>query len=167
MFLETEVKNTLAQLGETLGEISEGDYTKPCDELNRATIGKHYRHILEIFECLLAGYDEGIVSYDTRKRDLSIEQDKNAALQFINVLTGKISVADKPLRVTACYTHNHDSVESFDTSYHRELAYALEHAVHHMAILKIGFRFIVPGLELPEHFGVAASTIRHRAAVGQ
>jgi hypothetical protein len=44
----------------------------------------------------------------------------------------------------------------------RELIYNIEHTIHHLAIVKIALKAILPSLELPEHFGVAPSTIRHR-----
>jgi len=43
----------------------------------------------------------------------------------------------------------------------RELAYNIEHAIHHMAIIKIGINEVSPYILLPSAFGVASSTIRH------
>ena len=165
MIVETAAKSTLTLLSDTLDKISEHDYYSPCNELNGATIGQHYRHIIEMFECLADGYDTGTISYDDRKRDPRLEQNKQAAFLFIKSLLPKISLPQKNLRLAASYSQTADGPEYFSTTYHRELAYALEHAVHHMAILKIGFRFIVPGLQLPANFGVAVSTIRHKSAV--
>ena len=44
----------------------------------------------------------------------------------------------------------------------RELVYNIEHAIHHMALIKIGIKEVAPQLQLPEGFGVANSTIRHK-----
>jgi hypothetical protein len=164
MIVETAAKSTLTLLSDTLDKISEHDYSSPCKELSGATIGQHYRHIIEMFECLADGYDCGIVSYDDRKRDPRLEQSKQTASIFIQGLLGRISLPQKNLLLAASYAQTTEGPEYFSTTYHRELAYALEHAVHHMAILKIGFRFMLPGLHLPANFGIAASTVRHKTA---
>jgi hypothetical protein len=167
MPIEVAVNNTLAVLGDTLNKIENSDYNRPCKELNGASIGEHYRHILEIFECLISGYSTGVVSYDKRKRDRILEQDKNVALNFIHELKQNISNPEKPIKLAACYSESAEIIEYFPTTFHRELAYAMEHAIHHMAILKIAFKFMLPDLKLPEHFGVAPSTIRHKAVPAQ
>jgi hypothetical protein len=51
-----------------------------------------------------------------------------------------------------------------DTNYFRELTYNIEHAVHHMAIIKIGIREVANYVTLPADFGIAASTIRYKEA---
>jgi hypothetical protein len=49
-----------------------------------------------------------------------------------------------------------------NTSYNRELVYNLEHAIHHMAIMKIAVDNAFPQVQMPENFGVAYSTIRYQ-----
>jgi hypothetical protein len=44
----------------------------------------------------------------------------------------------------------------------RELVYNIEHVVHHMALVKIGLKELLPDLDLPDDFGVAVSTIRYQ-----
>ncbi len=39
--------------------------------------------------------------------------------------------------------------------------YTLEHTIHHMALLRIAV-YAVSTIELPEDFGVAGSTIKHK-----
>jgi uncharacterized damage-inducible protein DinB len=167
MYLEKAVSDTLVLLYETLDKIDDAVYSNPCRELNGATIGQHYRHVIEIFDCLAKGYETGQISYDTRKRDKQLEQDRQTAKQAIKKLMSRISLREKQLQLAASYTTDNDDTEYFATTYHRELAYALEHAVHHMAIIKIGFQFIAPGLKLPDNFGVAAATLKHKNACAQ
>ena len=167
MLVETAAKNTLTLLADTLTQIDNAYYTTHYKELNGSSVGQHYRHIVEMFECLRHGYNSGTVSYDNRKRNLELEEDKAAAARFISEIVNQISLPEKPLQLAAGYSINSESVEYFSTTYHRELAYTLEHAVHHMAIIKIGLRFIAPQLELHPHFGVAASTIRHNRVGSQ
>jgi hypothetical protein len=42
------------------------------------------------------------------------------------------------------------------------LVYNIEHAVHHMAIMKIGIREVADYINLPDNFGIAVSTLRYR-----
>jgi hypothetical protein len=51
---------------------------------------------------------------------------------------------------------------TIETNYFRELTYNIEHAVHHMAIMKIGIREVAGQVVIPTSFGVATSTIRYR-----
>ncbi len=46
--------------------------------------------------------------------------------------------------------------------FYRELLYNIEHAVHHMAILRIALEADFPHVPLAEHSGVAYSTVQHR-----
>ena len=52
--------------------------------------------------------------------------------------------------------------QEIETNIGRELAYNIEHAVHHMAILKIGLAIVAPEVKVPEGFGVAVSTLRYK-----
>jgi len=50
---------------------------------------------------------------------------------------------------------------------HRELQYNIEHAVHHLAIIKIGVKTLEDSFKLDDNFGIAASTIRNKNACAQ
>jgi len=54
-----------------------------------------------------------------------------------------------------------------DTTFNRELLYAIEHTVHHMAIIKIGMLLNYPNVTVPENFGVAESTIQYKTSCAQ
>jgi hypothetical protein len=59
---------------------------------------------------------------------------------------------------------DNDEFLSIETTATRELVYNIEHAVHHMAIMKIGVREIASYICLAPDFGIAASTIRYKEA---
>jgi hypothetical protein len=69
------------------------------------------------------------------------------------------------LKLEVGYDIEREEFVTIDTTFFRELAYNIEHAVHHMAIVKIGVREVAPYITLDKDFGVAASTIRHKEAI--
>jgi hypothetical protein len=51
--------------------------------------------------------------------------------------------------------------EKISTNYFREIAYNLEHTIHHMALIRIGLREI-GDIPVDESYGVASSTTKYR-----
>ncbi len=154
----------LRQLEDVVHQLSEKEFTQPSAALSQSTIGQHLRHTLEFFMCLQAGFDKGVVNYDKRSHDKLVENDKFIALNAISAIKDFIATqaTDKHLKLEVGYERNSEDCVVVDTNYFRELTYNIEHAVHHMAIMKIGIREVAPGTTLPEGFGVAVSTIRHQ-----
>jgi hypothetical protein len=72
--------------------------------------------------------------------------------------------SNKTLKLEAAYDLNKEEFITIETNFLRELVYNIEHAVHHMAIIKIGVREVAPQIVLPHDFGIAASTIRYQEA---
>ncbi|HYG01252.1 MAG TPA: hypothetical protein VD927_02350 [Chryseosolibacter sp.] len=158
----------LGQLSAIINGITQQDFTRPSNVLGGSTIGQHVRHTLEFFICFREGYNSGIVNYDKRAHDKRIESDKATAaavLSQIEAFVGGLD-QDKMLMLEAGYQTGDDSVVTINTNAMREIVYNIEHAVHHMAIIKIGLRDVAPYVEVPQGFGVATSTIRYSAAVG-
>jgi hypothetical protein len=79
MQLQQSVRNVFVQLSESLHHLSDEQYVKQSKTLFKATIGQHVRHIIELFVCLEAGYESGLVNYEKRKRDILIEKNKDFA----------------------------------------------------------------------------------------
>jgi hypothetical protein len=122
------------------------------------------RHVIELFQCLDAGYPENSVNYEKRKRDIAIETDKELALQLLQDIFGKLDKPDKELILHASYDELTAEPISIPTNYFREVAYNLEHTIHHMALIRVGIKE-VSDITLPEEFGVASSTVKHRKHV--
>jgi hypothetical protein len=164
MNLQIACTNILTQLANLIDQISEEDFTKPASTLSNSTVGQHMRHTLEFFICFEQGFDKGLINYDKRGHDKLIESDKFlalAALQRIQEFVNK-QQEDKPLKLEVGYDLSKEEFVPVDTNYTRELVYNIEHAVHHMAIMKIGIREVAPYITLASDFGIAASTIRHK-----
>lgn len=155
----------LSQLTDLVTQIHERDFTKPSDQLSQSTIGQHLRHTLEFFICFESGYRHGVVNYDRRAHDKQIERDKYIALATIDRIEAFVrSFEEKELKLEVGYDLSQEEFVTINTTAMRELVYNIEHAVHHMAIMKIGIREVAPYVTLPKDFGVAASTIRYHEA---
>ncbi|MEJ7643063.1 MAG: hypothetical protein WKF87_00580 [Chryseolinea sp.] len=163
MDLTQACSNILAQLTDLVRQIREHDFVKPAETLSNSTIGQHLRHTLEFFLCFENGYEHGIINYDKRAHDKLIESDKFIALSNIDRIKSFISnLSEKTLHLEVGYDLENDDFLTIHTTAMRELVYNIEHAVHHMAIMKIGIREIASYISLSPDFGIAASTIRYK-----
>jgi uncharacterized damage-inducible protein DinB len=164
MNLQSACTGILGQLTELVKQLSEQDFTRPIPTLSQSSIGQHLRHTLEFFVCLEHGFERGVVNYDKRAHDKLIETDKFIALSVLERISDFIAKqhANTPLKLEVGYDLSKEDFVTVDSNYQRELIYNIEHAVHHMAIMKIGVREAAPYVALPPDFGVAASTIRYQ-----
>jgi len=164
--LQKAINNVFLQLTASVGQLTDEQYVHQCQTLTGATIGKHVRHVIELFQSLQNGYEHGIVNYDSRKRDSRIENEKQLALSILNEIRAGLNKKDKDLSLETSYDEDSGEVVFIKTNYNREIVYNLEHAIHHMALIRIGINE-VSSVELPENFGVAPSTIRYRQECAQ
>ena len=157
--------NTLTDLVEFLEKIKlSATYTQPVKSLSNATIGGHTRHIIELFQCLINGYEAGIVNYDNRKRDTALENDAAFAIKAIENIQHKLLVPDKPLHIEVAIDNTvHYHILS---NYKREVLYNLEHCIHHQALIKVALIEMKVNF-VTEQFGVAASTLQYREQCAQ
>jgi len=166
MQLQQAVNNVFVQLAATLQQLTESEYAQQCKTLRNNTIGQHVRHIIELFQCLEKGYDDGTVNYEKRKRDVLIESDKKIAEKLLNEIYAALNKPNKELMLEACYDDISNEQLTLTTNYYREIAYNLEHTIHHMALIRTGIGE-VSNISVPENFGVAASTIKYRKQCAQ
>ena len=161
------IEATLSKLSNIefyLQHLEPSQYSEPLEILSFASIGEHTRHVLEFYQCLLKQCESGVVSYDSRKRTASIQQDPHTALRILTRVMESLPNSDvrKRLKLEICYDEDHNNTHIVDTSMERELVYNLEHVIHHLAIIKIGLSVIAPKMVLPDGFGIASSTIRFK-----
>ncbi|MGQ0738855.1 MAG: DinB family protein [Bacteroidota bacterium] len=166
MLLKKPIEEVFIRLSDALDRLSDKEYTQPSDILFNASIGQHIRHIIELFQCLEKGYDEGRVNYEKRKRDYRIETDKNLAAFLLRKIFRNLGKPNKRLSLEA--EDYNETVETvmIPSNYYREIAYNLEHTIHHMALIRVGINE-VSGIRLPGEFGVAYSTIKYRQQCAQ
>ena len=159
----THSTKTIQQLSHLISQLNEEQYAKPLSCLSQTSIGKHVRHVIECYQCLLQGIENGLVDYDKRERNVQIETDKMFALEILDSISVAIlDLKEKPLQLSVAYYEDAILVQ---TSLLRELAYNVEHTVHHLAIIKLGVHVSFPKIQIAENVGVASSTIRYQLSV--
>jgi hypothetical protein len=166
LYLQQSIKKAFLQLEAVLKGLETEQYILQSSCLFNATIGQHVRHIIELFFELEKGYETGIVNYEKRKRDYRIETDKNFAVSLLSRICNDMIRPNKPLLLEAAYREDSDELTIMETNYYRELAYNMEHTVHHMALIRIGINEIAP-MSFEESFGIASSTIKYRSSCAQ
>lgn len=160
--MKEAIRNQLNDIQNLVRQLTDDEYTTKQEILSGSSIGQHIRHILEFNICLFRSFDSGVVCYDQRERDTRIETDRLFAAHHIASILHQLNhiSQNRVLRMQANFTCNTGLTDEFETSVYRELAYNLEHGVHHQALIKIAVRQIGRGELLNENFGVASSTIR-------
>jgi hypothetical protein len=166
MQLQNAVNQVFLQLSDSLQRLSQEQYIKSCDHLFGASIGQHVRHIIEMYQCLQAGYSDGTIYYEKRNRDVNIETDKLLADTLLKEIHATLSNPDKELLLVVNYDDTSLEPLQLKTNFHREIAYNLEHTIHHMALIRVGMQE-VSDIQLPEEYGVASSTVKHRKSCAQ
>ena len=146
-----------------LEKIDSSAYKQPIDLFDGSSLGKHFRHIFDFYRCLAMGLDEKTIDYSTRQRDPQIEiEPQKAAERFRSILdTLEHCVTEERVAVLSDFsTDDQETREAYESTIGRELAFIHDHAVHHLAIIKMGIKVIDPQLVLEENFGLAPSTVK-------
>jgi hypothetical protein len=166
MMLTLPIQHVFVQLSETLNRLTNEEYSRSSTVLMNATIGQHVRHIIELFQCLEKGYTSGSVNYEKRKRDYRIETDRALAVTLLKDIYKHLDRPNKEIILEADDYSDTAGTISIPSNYYREIAYNLEHTIHHMALIRVGVNE-VSSVVLPGDFGVAYSTIKYRQQCAQ
>lgn len=167
MTLFQSSRNILGQLIDTVEQMDAVSYSSPLPILFGSSIGMHVRHIVEFYQCLLSGLDAELINYDARKRNPDLENDPSFACQFMQQCMAQLEDIVTPLTsLQLIFSTSPDNQIQMPTSLDRELAYNIEHAIHHMTIIKMALTQCFPQIPLPRHFGVAYATQRYQQDIG-
>lgn len=162
-FTKHNIEN-LKGLYTVIESLTDDQYTESLDIFSGSSIGAHVRHTLEFYLCLLRKKPEQIFSYDERERDPRLENERIFALILIDNLVDRLSCiqSDQRMRLQANFSDFGNDSVILDSSLFRELAYCLEHSIHHQALIKIGVKSISRDTILEKTFGIAPSTVRYQ-----
>jgi uncharacterized damage-inducible protein DinB len=124
------------------------------------SIGQHVRHVADHVRALLDLPDTSTLSYDARLRGTRVEREPScAAEELVRLCIAIEALDDLPfdrevtLSMVTDGTHAAAAVRS---SIGRELAFVLQHTIHHCAIVAILLEGA--GRPVPPRFGYAPST---------
>lgn len=154
------------QLMDLAEKLSQDDFTRSLPVLLKSSIGMHYRHIIEFYGVMISGAGMGEINYDRRKHDPELEQNREKCLERLRGIRRAIAMepAMEPameLKLSGSYTMETDIGFSLPTSLERELMYNIEHAIHHMAIIRIALQHEFRDISVSAAFGYAYSTQKH------
>ena len=117
------------------------------------------RHCIEHYdELLVAHAEKRVVRYHARPRNVEVETDSEVAvnrLRFIHNQLDRVGSEDDALKVS-----DGGIATPSPSSLSRELEFLISHTVHHFALITvIANKFQI---EVPENFGIAPTTLKHR-----
>jgi len=159
------VAEVLRQGESLLRSVDDEKYVRKLRPTFNSAVGGHYRHCLDHFDSLLQGLDTDEVNYDHRARDQRIETDRAFAVtETQRILHACKSIPpaflDRPINVRSQVSYENESGALIGSTVGRELMYAVAHTIHHYALIAVMCGLLeVP---LPEGFGIAPSTLKHR-----
>lgn len=124
------------------------------------SIGAHVRHVLDHVNALAEHPRPQVLSYDYRLRDTRIEQSRLAGIAALRLAIARLDdlpegPRDQMVTLEAMVEHGRAPV-AVTTSLARELVFALQHTIHHQAIIAILLQQV--GVTAPARFGYAPAT---------
>ncbi len=165
--LNIAVKGVLDQGCTFLDLVSDEVYARRLEGTFAASLGGHYRHVLDHFLCLTEGIRTGQVNYDQRQRNPQLESSVAYARLVTEGLIDELGVLSREAlkrdcTVTYSVGYGDSDAEPVRSNLAREVMFCVGHAIHHYALLKL--LCAREGVDLPYEFGVAPSTLKHLEA---
>ena len=162
--LNVAVKDVLRQGCTFLDRVSDEVYSRRLEGAFAASLGAHYRHVLDHFLCLAEGIRTGRVNYDQRRRNPQLENSVRCARLVTEGLIDELGglsheVLGRECIVSYSVGYGEGEAEPVRSNLAREVMFCVGHAIHHYAILRLLCAGV--GVNLPYEFGVAPSTLKH------
>jgi len=152
------LKEQIHSICDLLSRLTDEQYNKKVFHLANATIGGHARHIIELVQCAVKGYQSGKIDYENRLRDFELETKKHIAQEALLNLLTNLEQEDKHL-ILYDVDDNPKAIQPISTTYFREVVYITEHTIHHLALIGVALKEMK--LELTDQsFGMAYATIK-------
>lgn len=161
-----------AQMTGLLEHLSKDVYTRPLPLFRGSSIGQHFRHILEFYTCLFDGVLKAQVDYGSRERNSVLAECPRAALAVLDFIANTVKRQDEHqwLMILSEFSGEFvrdDRRPAYMSSMGRELQYAFDHAIHHLAMIRMGLELYFPEVPVEADLGLAPSTIRYQNSVQQ
>ncbi len=154
----------IGQMTDLLGRIAPETYSESLALFNGSSIGQHFRHIVDFYGCLNRGVADGRVDYALRQRDHRVETEPLYAARMLQDFSTSLNTMEEADNVEVVADFSSELNETRPvvlSTVGREMMYAYDHAVHHLAMIKMGLKVTSPTLEIDRNLGVAPSTVKH------
>ena len=129
-----------------------------------ASLGKHLRHVIEHYQLLLDGLDDGYIDYDDRLRGEIDESERSSMImriqrvcQALHEIPSRYS-GDEMIMISTAVDQASE-VPKVSSGLNRELVFLQSHSVHHYAIISAILK--LQNVDVDADFGVATSTLIH------
>lgn len=164
MQIKSAIQDIIRQMNSVLEQLAPQEYSKALPEFEGSSLGQHFRHILEFFQCLEIGAYKGVVDYAARERNLLYEEHPQMTIEAFDSFASIMSDIDveRPLHVRAEFSGGERPL--YQSTVGREMLFVYDHAIHHLAIIKIGLLCRFPQVKAEKELGVSPSTIIARKA---
>jgi uncharacterized damage-inducible protein DinB len=156
----TALTRSLDDLADLLARTSDDTYrARPAGDVS-GSIGAHVRHVLDHVRVLADRRQQRTVTYDRRERDTAIERDRADGIAALRRASGRLAASmdvplDEMLTLEALVEHGQPPIV-VPTSLAREIVFALQHTIHHQAIIALLLQ--QAGIAAPARFGYAPAT---------
>ncbi|AOW21937.1 DinB family protein [Urechidicola croceus] len=159
----TAIEKNLKRGIKLLNSISDEQYSNTSIAPYYSSIGRHMRHILDIFDCIFIGLPIGQVDLSARTRNELIELKTKEGIQYFNRVIDQLEVY-KTLNLEQIINVTDDlGMGKIEQNYTLGglLIQAHSHAIHHFASL--GYIISQLGIEIPdEDFGFNPTTPKNQ-----
>lgn len=152
----------IQQINQVIDQLLAEDYQRQLPEFEGNTLGQHFRHILEFFQCLEDGVQSGTVDYAARNRNPVYESRPDIATSAFEAFAHALPTFDMQAPVLVRAEFGSDVRPCYESTVGRELLFVYDHAIHHLAIIKIGLVCQFPQVKAAKDLGVSPSTIKAR-----
>ena len=158
MSIQKTIEHSFDELKSILLQFDDELYQKELKIISDASVGQHFRHIIEFYTCFTEAQQTNLVCYDERNRTYLWETSIIETLAILNELKSEINSIDmnKIIQLRQNYFGESHLIKSTNQ---RELMYCFDHSVHHFALIKIAIETHFPTIKVPQNFGIASSTI--------
>lgn len=147
-----------------LSIISDAQYSNQSVPPYFSSIGSHFRHTLDMFSCVINGFNIGNIDFTIRERNKLTEQKCEVGILYSNTLLKKIKLfTEQDLKSVILITDDFGfGKHTAKTTLRAALMQAQSHAIHHYAT--IGFIIYQLGIDLPENdFGYNPTTTNKKS----
>lgn len=157
-------KEDIGNIKRLVSHLSRQQFSQKLISLSSISIGQHIRHIIEFYQCLLTSEHSQNVCYDNRKRNPLLENSVVEAALALENLESKLELfsGQGKLTILGNFSKKVGMENMLTSSVERELAYCLEHSIHHQALIKVGLMEMNMERIIDRNFGVAPATQKFR-----